>query len=289
MSETLSGNSSVGIIGCGWLGTPLAKQLQKNGYAVLATATSDQKCALLAEQNIAAQTLTLPTEQIPLNQHPVFNCQSIVIAITPGFKQGRKDYADKITQLVSAAKAGDVQQIILLSSTGVYGGLTGVVDEVVNIEQTDAKAHLLYQAEQAALIAQASGDVKQVSVLRLAGLVGKNRQPAKFLAGKQGLTNAEYLVHLIHQQDVINIINQFIDTTNYQEYSGIFNCVSPTNATRQQFYLDACQHLGLPAPQFSEQQTSASKKIIGNKVTQLLGYQFVYPDLMAWLKVNSDK
>ena len=186
-------NLSVGIIGCGWLGKALAVSLLDKNISVLATSSKLENVEKLNQQSIIAQQLTLPDDTTQLAQHDVFTKQSLVIAITPQFKQGRTDYADKITQLVNAAKQqGLVQRIILLSSTAIYNGLEGNVDEDSSICMEAEKVQILNAAEQAVLhfSKQCSKQgTKQGTVIRLAGLVGPDRHPGKFLLANKTISN----------------------------------------------------------------------------------------------------
>ena len=48
----MSLKNRVGIIGCGWLGLPLAKSLIKNNYIVYGSTTKKEKLGLLANENL---------------------------------------------------------------------------------------------------------------------------------------------------------------------------------------------------------------------------------------------
>ena len=149
----------------------------QQGASVLATSSQQCNVEQLNGQGIEAQQLLLPLNIKQLSQHDIFTQQSLVIAITPKFKQGKNDYALKIAQIVDAAKQqGLVQRIILLSSTAVYQGLEGLVDENTNLNLVELglmeKVNILNTAEQAVLNFKRQG-----SVLRLAGLVGPDRHP----------------------------------------------------------------------------------------------------------------
>jgi len=126
---------SVGIIGCGWLGKALAANLLAQGTAVLATSSQQGNVEQLHQQGIKAQQLLLPANTKQLYQHDIFTQQCLVIAITPQFKKGQADYGIKVAQLVDAAtQRGLVERIILLSSTAVYQGLAGLVDENTQLD-----------------------------------------------------------------------------------------------------------------------------------------------------------
>ncbi len=273
----IDGNLSVGIIGCGWLGTALALTLLEKSVSVLATSSKLANVNKLTQQGINAQQLTLPADSEQLEQHDIFSQQCLVLAIPPQFKQGRTDYADKIGQLVSAAKQrGIVQHIILLSSTAIYNGLSGVVDEESLLSLSSEKVDTLDKAEQCVLAFN-----RQANVVRLAGLVGPNRHPGKFLLAKKVLKNAHGKINLIHQQDALGII---LSLLTKQSPQGIFNGVSDNHASKKSYYQQAAKSLSLPVPVFSEHEpVDASRIVSGEKAKQCLNHSFIYPDLLAWL------
>lgn len=270
-------NFSVGVIGCGWLGKALASTLLERGISVLATSSKLENVDKLNQLGIIAQQLTLPTASKPLIQHDVFTQQCIVIAITPQFKQGRTDYADKIAQLVSAAEQrGKVQHIILLSSTGVYQGLEGNVDEESSLNLTADKVQILNTAEQSVLNFSQKGNV-----IRLAGLLGPERHPGKFILANKTRHNSMAPVNLIHQQDAIGLIDSLLQANSPQ---GIFNGVSDTHVSKQQYYQAAAKSLSLQSPVFSKEYSNETTKVVsGEKAKHILNYKFIYPDLLTWL------
>ena len=294
MSNTVTSSAdipvdfSVGIIGCGWLGSALAQQLIKAGVAVLATRSNSDNAAQLQSEGVEAKVLSLPAEQGRLNSHVIFNQQCLVIAITPQFRQGRLDYAEKVQQLVVGAKASSsVEKIILLSSSAIYNGLSGQVDESMALDLSADKVSLLNQAEQAVLNFNESNDDlvnRNGYVLRLSGLVGPSRHPGKFLLNGRMLKSPQAIVNLIHQQDAVGLIQTLIAT---DLVSGIFNGVSPTQVTKKQYYQAAATALKLPAPAFEEDAMLSGDKpkiVSGTKTQAALNYRFVYADLLKWLE-----
>lgn len=275
--KTPSRALSVGIVGCGWLGKALAATLLEQDVTVLATSSQLKNVEKLNEQGIKTQQLVLPSNMKQFSQHTVFMQQCLVIAITPKFKQGQDDYAVKVAQLVDAAEQGGlVQRIILLSSTAVYNGLAGVVDENSTLSEPIEKTQILYNAEQAVLNFHQQG-----SVLRLAGLVGPERHPGKFLLANRTLKNATAPVNLIHQQDAVGLILSLLTSTSP---NGIFNGVSDTHVTKAHYYQAAAKSLALELPTFSAANSLEPNRIVsGDKAKQQLDYSFIYPDLLAWL------
>tara|TARA_R110002167_G_scaffold34573_2_gene110407 strand:+ start:61600 stop:62526 length:927 start_codon:yes stop_codon:yes gene_type:complete len=293
--NTSEESTSVGIIGCGWLGKALAINLLAKNISVLATSSKLENVTQLNQQSISAQQLTLPAEATQLGQHDVFTKQSLVIAITPQFRQERTDYAEKITQLVNAAQQrGLVQRIILLSSTAIYDGLAGTVDEESLLNMTTAKVQILNAAEQAVLNfskQEAKQEAKQGIVIRLAGLVGPERHPGKFILANKTLSNSTAPVNLIHQQDAVGLIEALLQSPFSQT---IFNGVSDTHISKQQYYQAAAKAIKVDAPIFAqenciqekctqEKSNEISRVVRGDKAKQVLSYKFVYPNLLTWL------
>lgn len=272
---------SVGIIGCGWLGKPLAKNLIAQGCSVMGTSSQRDNVEVLVGEGIPARQLSLPATSETLNNHDVFNHQILVIAITPQFKRARTDYAEKIEQIVAAAKhCGKTQRIILLNSSAIYNGLLGEVDENSRLDLTAAKVEILQQAEKIAL-----GYSDNSVTLRLAGLVGPNRHPGTFIKRRQErgtvLADGDAKVNLIHQQDAIGLILALMNNTNAY---GVFNGVCAIHPSKKDYYGVAAKALSLPAPVFNVSEEPAVTRIVtDNRSAIELGYQYVYPDLIAWL------
>lgn len=267
--------NSVGIIGCGWLGKALAKTLIDDSYVVTVTTQSADKKALLEQQGITTELLSLPTTHIE-KKLLVFQQRCLVIAITPQFRQGKVDYPEKVAQLVHLAELGNIKQIILVSSTAIYQGLVGEVDESAELDLSIDKVALLNDAEQAAMAFKG-----KVVILRLAGLVGDDRHPSKFLQGNRQIIEPHVPVNLIHQRDVIGLMQQIINDDNFV---GTYNGVSNTNATKEYYYKAAARALDLPVPNFVDQPSEVvGKKIRANKIREKLSYQFYYDDLVMWL------
>ena len=285
--------TSVSIIGCGWLGQALAQRLLASHTKLIASYQSAQSHDKLKALNIPATQLILPLvddvmsckqlDEIAGVDPKLFQQDVLIIAIPPQLKKGRVDYQLKIQQLVHLAELGNTQHIILLNSTAIYNGLVGKVDEASQLNMNAEKVASLLAAEQAV-----KSFSKRVHILRLAGLVGPDRHPGKFLQAKRVFENASATVNLVHQTDVVNILDNLIHLDSTDSKQSIYNVVSNTDSDRQGFYQLAAQALNLPIPQFViEQEQSSSKKIIGAALRDELAYHYWHDDLLSWLKKSA--
>ncbi len=282
----------VGIIGCGWLGKALALELLAQQCQAIVTVQSQDKVIELESEGIKAETLVLPypllvkgkvdSEVASETTKHVFQQKSLVICLPPQLKQGKSDYPEKLKQIVEYAEQGGVQQLILVSTSSIYNGLSGEVDETSTLNFSAEKVAVLHQGEQA--VNAFNG---KVSILRLTGLIGPDRHPGRFLQGKRVLINPNDIVNLIHQKDAVGLLLSLLKQPHLK---GTFNGVSQTHLTRKTFYHLAAQSLNLPEPEFSEETATitniASKLIIDKQTRQTLAYQYVFDNLSAWLKLG---
>jgi len=280
MAKTESNQSkespSVGVVGCGWLGQALVESLIARSYRVVATTQQTEKLALIEKLGAQAEILSLPLNNGEGDNAAVFYCQTLVVCITPQFRQGKTDYPQKISQIVKKAERGHVEKIIMISSTAIYDGIFGSATEESQLKRNIGKVDLLAEAEQAILAF--SG---KVVILRCAGLVGKDRHPGKFIRHSRMLTAPNAYVNLIHQDDVVAQILAFIESNIH---SGIFNAVSEMQVTKKHYYSIAASALNLPEPEFDHHsKLELGKQVIGDKLRDQLDYQFIHGDLVTWL------
>jgi nucleoside-diphosphate-sugar epimerase len=285
--EQKPNQKSVSIIGCGWLGKALAKSLIADHYHVLGTTQQQDKLVELTALGIKAELLSLPIDISHVKEKEIFLSSSLIICIPPQIRQGKTDYADKVSQIVTAAEQGSVEKIILISTTAVYSDLLGNIDESSCLNESSAKVTLLAEAEKRALSFN-----KQSIVLRAAGLVGKHRHPGSFLRHKRMLTAPNAWVNLIHQQDVIGVITELLSRS---DITGVYNLASKMKMNKRALYSIAAKALKLEEPIFDKQELDQAgvhknsanelgKLIISDKIRQSLVYQFQYDNLVDWIE-----
>lgn len=281
--------SSIGIIGCGWLGKALTKELVEQKHSVIVSTQHQEKINVLSQLGAPVECFSLSGEQPSSDdfQLLLFKQSCLIIAIPPGIRQGKVDYPDKIKNIVKLAESGLVKQLIMISSTAIYNGLTGDVDEDVSIDLSADKTSILYLAEKQALAF--SGNT---IILRLSGLVGPDRHPGKFLRGNRLLSDPEATTNLIHQKDAVGLLLGLINAPNK---TAIYNGSSSTHVSKREYYEQAAISIGLSKPQFNESESQgagskgvgavlSNKIIVSHKIRNDLNYNFHYDNLLAWLE-----
>lgn len=268
---------SISILGCGWLGLPLAEQLVKKGFNVKGSVTTAEKLAVLAEKGIVPFQMELTDEKIIGNQLPdFFQSELLIINIPPG---RRKDviyyHKAQIQQLINVLKNTTIQKVLFISSSAVYPDLNKVVFETETEQPIKESGKALLEVEQ--LLRQQPNFT--TSIIRFGGLIGPERHPGKFLAGKQNIANGEAPVNLIHRDDCIALIWEII---NQDVWGETFNACADNHPSRSIFYTAAAQHLKLELPSFARDQ--AKFKIINSdKIKERLKYSFKFPDPLVSL------
>jgi nucleoside-diphosphate-sugar epimerase len=284
---------SIGIIGCGWLGTALARQLQHSNYIVKATTASMARAEELNAQGIDTEILSLPLTEVLEKPLSVFSMHTLIICIPPRLKQGLTNYADNVANIVALAEKYEVKKLIMISSSAVYNGLSGKVDETSLLDFSANKVKSLHDAEQ--MVIAFTGNK---NILRLSGLVGPKRHPGRFLSASKLHNNGSSQVNLIHQSDAVGLIVALINNDEPCDVNNvadkvIFNGVSSTDCSRKVFYQAATKALDLDIPNFEPLSVEKpisfpeSKQVIGKKAVDKLKYNYIHADLLTWVQQNA--
>jgi len=257
----------ISILGCGWLGFPLAKRLVSESYYVKGSTTRWDKLNLLQENDIEPSRMVLTADGI--YEKDFFDTDILFLNIPPGRKDPDllKTYVGKISSLFGYLPPDS--KIIFASSTGVYPNNDDTVDENTRPDPVRASGKAVLAAEEIL-----KDRFENLCILRFAGLTGPGRKAGSFLAGKKDIPNGNTLVNLVHLDDCISVIQKIIEGDHWGDS---FNVVSDKHPSREDFYLAAAKKEGLEAPVFNDEK--GSFKIVSNqKVKQTLSFEFKYPD-----------
>jgi len=261
---------SIAIIGCGWLGLPLAQMLIKEGYSVKGSTRSVDKKKMLSERGIDAFVLDIYDEA---NQDymDLGDVDVAVINIPPGrrVQNVETSYPSGISRLLMTCSGIRDVYVIFVSSTGVYPNSNALATESSIQDPVKASGRALVRAEK-----QVQRLCTRHVILRMAGLVGPRREPGRWFTGKPDLPGGDTPVNMVHQLDCINIIKLMI---NQQPRVAIYNVVAPHHPTKRDFYDAQSQKIGVDPPVFRE--GILPHKIVDHRKLVLdYSYEYNYPD-----------
>ncbi len=259
----------ISILGCGWLGLPLAKSLINKGFSVNGSSTSENKLPILENSRISPFQIMINENEIVGNIEGFLeNSEILIIDIPPKLRgNSTENFVAKIKTILPYIEQSTIEKVIFISSTSVYADDNSVVTEnTIPKPETESGKQLL-ETEQLLL----SNACFQTTIVRFGGLIGEDRNPIQMLSGKKDILNPEAPINLIHQIDCIGIIIKIIETESFNE---IFNAVLPFHPTRKEYYSQKAMERNLPLPEFDSSKPSVGKSIKSEKVENYLKYKF---------------
>lgn len=262
----------IAIVGCGWLGLPLAVKLQKCGHSIVATRRTDAGCAQLNSLGFMCIQFELGDTLTEEKFSAIFNCDLLILNIPVGRKSATsQDFNANIDDLLKHAGNSNIKQVLFVSTTSVYGDQNGIVTEKSVTSPTTLSGKINLATEQ--LVERHFAE--RACIIRLAGLVAADRHPVHYLAGKTQLAAPLKVVNLIHQYDVIQCIQSIIKN---ETWGHILVLSAADHPTRKSYYTWAAKQLNLTAPIFVEQQGQPQGKLIDASTSLVkLGVKLKYP------------
>lgn len=266
--------TQISILGCGWLGLPLAKALLENGFTVKGSTTSNEKISILENSGIQGFQIELSETEIKGKIDSFLENSKILIIDVPPKLRGSstENFVSKIKKVIPFIEKSSVENVLFISSTSVYGEDNLIVTEETELNPDTESGKQLVQAEQ---LLQSNLNFK-TTILRFGGLIGEDRHPIKFLAGRTNIENPNAPINLIHQDDCIGIILKIIAFDFWNE---TFNAATPFHPSRKEYYTQKAIEFNLALPEFNSENLTFGKKISSSKIENFLGYTFVKPNL----------
>jgi nucleoside-diphosphate-sugar epimerase len=262
--------NQISILGCGWLGLPLADFLIKSGFVVKGSTTNLDKISILENNKIQAFQIEILEQEIKGEIASFLEHSEILILNIPpklrNFSEG--NYVKKVETLIPFIEKCKIKKVVFISSTSVYCDENKIITEQTKPNPKTESGKQLLESE---TVLQSNTNFK-TTVIRFGGLIGEGRHPIHFLAGRKNIENPEAPINLIHQKDCIGIIKAVIEQNCFGE---TFNAVAPYHPTRKDYYSKKAMELGLPLPEFVNSKIAFGKTILSDKVEKLLDYPFL--------------
>lgn len=266
--------TKISILGCGWLGFPLSKALHSKGFSVNGSTTSTEKLAVLENAGIEPFLIALSENKTSGNVTGFLEDSKILIIDVPPKLRGSEaeSFVSKIRNVIPFIEKSSIENVLFISSTSVYNDDDAfVTEETIPKPDTEGGKQLLETEK----LLQSNINFK-TTVLRFGGLIGEDRNPIKFLAGRENLDNPDAPINLIHQEDCVGIILKIIENDVWNE---TFNAVAPSHPSRERYYTQKAVDLNLVLPKFNHKNPSIGKTILSTKIETVLNYTFTKPNL----------
>ncbi|MEZ7499260.1 SDR family NAD(P)-dependent oxidoreductase [Flavobacterium sp. Arc3] len=264
----------ISVLGCGWLGFPLAKALLEKKFRVNGSTTSADKISKLENVGIHPFLISLETDGVTGRITDFLKDSSILIIDIPPKLRGtnKENFVSKIEALIPFIEKSTIENVLFISSTSVYGDANDQVTEETPLNPDSESGKQLAIVEG---VLHNNSRFK-TTILRFGGLIGEDRNPIKFIAAKENLENPDAPINLIHQTDCIGIILRIIEKNSWGE---TYNAATPVHPSRKVYYTQKALKLNLIPPTFNHEKPSLGKTILTDKLVKNLDYTFTITDL----------
>ncbi len=275
-------NKTLLSFGHGFSARAMAARLVPQGWRIIGTTRSAEKCAGIAATGV--EPVVWPgTDVSPL----LGEVDHVLLSAAPG-ADGDPVLRELEDQIISAAPR--LRWVGYLSTTGVYGDHKGAwVDEGTALTPATKRGQARVEAEAAW---QAIPDLP-LHIFRLAGIYGPGRGPfAKVRAGTaRRIIKEGQVFSRIHVEDIAQALELSIARP---DPGAVYNLCDDDPAPPQDVIGHAAELLGLPLPPAEDFETAEmtpmarsfyaeSKKVRNDRIKRDLGWKPAYPDYRSGL------
>lgn len=271
------------IVGCGYVGAEVLRQLPEGCTAYALTRTDSRTEEI--ESNGAIPIVGDWTQSLP-----ELSEMDYVLVAVPHREVG--DLAEE-THVVGlknllGALGNSWQKLVYLSTTGVFGTAESeVVDEDTLPTPTRIGPKIAVRAER--FLAEQLPP-SRLTILRLAGIYGPGRIPlaAKLRSGEPLAVPQSGFLNLVHVQDIARMVMTVL-SRDLERACYVFSDGQPVK--RLEFYEYLAELCGVSEPKFetpAENDTRArratSKRVNPQRIVSETGFEYSFPDYREGLK-----
>ncbi|AFL75710.1 SDR family oxidoreductase [Thiocystis violascens] len=281
------------IVGCGYVGTRLARQSLDRGASAIGLTRSEAGLARLVAAGVPARRYDLFKDD--LSELGLAMAGAELFHLAPPPEQGVEDPRTR-RLIASFEQAGQPRRIVYISTTGVYGDCQGGwVDETRPAQPTADRSRRRWDAEQALRAwSQASGG--ELVILRVAGIYGPDRLPLERIRQGAPLVRVEEAPYTnrIHVEDLVSVC---LAAMEKGADGAVYNACDGAPSTMTDYFLAVADAAGLPRPpclslaEASERLSAGmlsylaeSRRLSNRKLREELGVAFRYPTLADGLR-----
>ena len=270
------------VIGCGYVGLALGRELLRRGHEVSGLRRDPTGLEAEGIRPVAAD-ISRPETLAPLagDYDWVANCAASSVG---GPEDYRRVYLEGTVNILRWLAPHPPKKYVYTSSTGVYGQNDGsLVEETSPAEPPSETGRVLVQTETLLREAVRTQGFPAV-VLRLSGIYGPDRGYwfKQFLSGQAVMEGqGERVLNMVHRDDVAGAMVAALERGRPGE---IYNVSDSEPVTQRAMFEWLAAELGRPLPPSVPENPEAirgrgvtQKRISNRKLRAELGYEFKYP------------
>lgn len=268
------------ILGCGYVGSEVARWEQKNGHRVTVTTTTPEKVSKLSA--ISDRVALVEGNDLKAISNVIKDCEVVLLSVGAKSRDTYyQSYQEVATNLVTALRDNNtVRQVIYTGSYSVLGDRKGQwTDETVSTNPINEKGKILVATEEILLAARS--EKLKVCIFRLGGIYGKGRELIKIFGSLSGTTRSgkgDDYSNWIHLQDIVN----GIEVAREKQLDGIYNLASDECLTTGEFFERLFTAHNLPPITWDATKESSRpyNTRLSNQKIKDAGMQFIYPQIV---------
>lgn len=268
------------IIGCGYVGSAIAKLWYKAGHHLTVTTTTPEKVESLSE--FAQEVAIVNGNDTNALQQIIQDRDVVLLSVgaknRDNYQQAYLETASNVVEVIQ--KNSSIKQLIYTGSYAVLGDKKGAwTDETAEVSPANNNGEILCKTEQVLLSAESS-ELK-VCILRLAGIYGVRRELIKIFrswSGKIRPGTGEDYSNWVHLEDIVN----GIEIARKQNLSGIYNlaCDEPLQTREFLQRLFTTHNLDPITWDDSAESIRPYNTRLSNNKIKAAGLKLIYPQIM---------
>jgi nucleoside-diphosphate-sugar epimerase len=260
------------VIGCGYLGAELLKELTKTGWDATGITLSETSAAPLRQEGLRVLAIDVRTENL---RALGLNRQDVIIHCASSRRGGPVAYREIFLEATERLlQEIEFQHFVFTSSTSVYAQTDGsMVTEESPAEPQRETGRILRRAEEMVL-------AHRGTVLRLSGLYGPSRcvPLQKLLRREAGIEgDGKRIINSIYRDDAVSACS----LAAIQRWRGVFNVTDNDPVTQLEWFQWVCARLKCSLPPFvspdPDRKRGWTSKRVGNAKLRSRGWSPRYP------------
>lgn len=273
----------IAIIGCGYVGTAIARRWSSDGHTVTTTTTTPSRLPEL--EQIAARSVVMKGNDLDALQELLSGQDAVLLSAGSRSPAHYKEtYLGTANALVEVLKqTPTVEQVIYTSSYSVYGNQRGKwADENAEIVQGGDNDRILYETERVLLAAITPH--RRVCIFRLGGIYGPGRGLDRIygrLAGTTRPGTGEYFTNWVHLEDIVGAL----EFARGKRLQGLYNLVGDVPVMRRELIDAVCDRYNLAKVSWdpAAPETRSLNVRVSNEKLKAEGFEFVRPEVLPVL------